>query len=79
MKIREVKEDERVRPLLVPLAISAAVLIAAGWTGHVLLKKTRFRRAARLARRIETAGQRLDTLSRERDVHPVFSEDETGA
>lgn len=72
----EAKGGEERTPLaLVPLAIAALSLIAVGWVGHALLRKTRFRRVARLARKMEVTGQRTLNLA-EREVRPLFSDDE---
>lgn len=64
---------------LVPMAVAAATLIAVGWVGFLVLRKTRFRRAARLARKVEVTGQRVLNLAERPDARPLFSEDETAA
>ncbi len=74
-----VYEEKGVRLTYVPMAVAAATLIAAGWVGFLVLRKTRFRRAARVARKVEVAGQRVLNLAEHPDVRPMFSEDETAA
>lgn len=78
MKEQE-ESGKKVHLTLVPLAVAAATLIAAGWVGFLVLRKTRFRRAARVARKVEVVGQRMFNLAENPDVRPVFSEDETAA
>lgn len=79
MRIREVKEEQRTRFSHMPMMFWASMLIAVGWTAHTALKRTRFRRTARLARRVETTGQQALALASEYEPHAIFREDETAA
>ncbi|GMU73948.1 MAG: hypothetical protein AMXMBFR44_1470 [Candidatus Campbellbacteria bacterium] len=79
MRIREVKEEQRTRFSHMPMAFLGSLLIAVGWTAHTALKRTRFRRTAQLARRVENAGKRAYTLASEYETHALDRQDETAA